>query len=155
LSKRTKAIKDSIESIKIYLRGKGGLKGIVRREDTFDHFSGYAQYYLGSAMASPNSTQRTMADRIERMSGELVSKVNTFLENEWTDYQSYIQNLDFELFKKIEKVEIKSPKKLIWEETYHVVMEFRTTFLDENNKKKINGKKSNNKSNKSLYSRLH
>ncbi len=104
LSKRTKAIKDSIESIKVYLRGKSGLKGIVRREDTFNHHSGYAQYYLGSAMASPNSTQRVMAERIERMSGELVSKVNTFLENEWTDYQSYIQNLDFELFKKIEKV---------------------------------------------------
>ena len=104
LSKRTKSIKDSIESIKIYLRGKGGLKGIVRREDTYNHHSGYAQYYLGSAMGSPNSTQRIMAERIERMTNELVSKVNKFLENEWADYQSYIQKLDFELFKKIEKV---------------------------------------------------
>ena len=73
-------------------------------EDTFSYFSGYAQYYLSSAMAAPNSTQRTMADRIARMSDELVTKVNKFLENEWTDYQSYIQRLDFELFKKIEKV---------------------------------------------------
>jgi hypothetical protein len=104
LSKRTKIIKDSVEAIKVYLRGKSGLKGIVRMEDTYNYFSGYAQYYLGSAMAAPNSTQRTMADRIARMSDELVTKVNKFLENEWADYQSYIQKLDFELFKKIEKV---------------------------------------------------
>lgn len=104
LSKRTKIIKDSVEAIKVYLRGKSGLKGIVRMEETYNYFSGYAQYYLGSAMAAPNSTQRTMADRIARMSDELVTKVNKFLENEWADYQSYIQKLDFELFKKIEKV---------------------------------------------------
>jgi len=41
----------------------------------------------------------------------------------------------FPEFREIEQIKIKSPKKLIWEETYHVVVEFRTTFLDENNKK--------------------
>lgn len=36
-------------------------------------------------------------------------------------------------FKSIKSLEIKTPKKYIWEETYHVVIEFRTTFLTLDN----------------------
>ncbi|MCD4694292.1 aminoglycoside phosphotransferase family protein, partial [bacterium] len=34
-------------------------------------------------------------------------------------------------------IKIKSPNKCIWENTYHVVIEFRTTFIDKKNKKRI------------------
>lgn len=104
ITKRTKVVKDSIESIRVYLRGQSGLKGMVSRDKTYNHFSGYAQYYLGSAMGAPNSNQLAIAGRVGRMSNEIISKVNKFLENEWADYQSYIQNLNLDLFKKIEKI---------------------------------------------------
>jgi thiamine kinase-like enzyme len=38
-------------------------------------------------------------------------------------------------FKKIEKIKIIPHKKHVWEHTYHVVIEFETTFLNTNNKK--------------------
>ncbi|MFH1745065.1 MAG: aminoglycoside phosphotransferase family protein [bacterium] len=39
-------------------------------------------------------------------------------------------------FKKIESVKIKGHKEMIWEKTYHVVVEFRTVFLAHDGKKK-------------------
>lgn len=38
-------------------------------------------------------------------------------------------------FKKIEKLKIVDHKKNVWEHTYHVVIEFQTTFLDQTGKK--------------------
>src|SRR6056297_768912 len=39
-------------------------------------------------------------------------------------------------FKDIKDLEIRTPKKYIWEETYHVVAEFKTVFLTFDNKEK-------------------
>ncbi len=39
-------------------------------------------------------------------------------------------------FVKIKKIKIKTPKKYIWETTYHVVIEFETTFITKDKKEK-------------------
>jgi hypothetical protein len=104
LEKGTKLVKDSIESIKTYLRGASGRKGMVSRYNTYNHFMNYAYYYIDAASNGTNSTQRTMVDRVKRMSDVLVGKVNHFLDNEWKEYQTTIKNLDLNLFKTIEKV---------------------------------------------------
>ncbi len=39
-------------------------------------------------------------------------------------------------FKEIKGIKISSPKKYIWETTYHVVIKFKTTFISQENKKR-------------------
>lgn len=104
IKKETKLVKDSIESIRAYLRGVSGRKGLVSDHTSFNHFWGYADYYIESATDGTNSTQRIMVDRVARMSDELVNKVNNFLDNEWKKYQSNIEKLDLDLFKKIDNI---------------------------------------------------
>ncbi len=102
VKKDMKAVKDSIESIRGYLRGKSGLKGIVRRNTSYNHINSYAGYYIASGMAEPNSSQKMMAERVESMSAVIVDKVNSFLRKEWKPLQSEIKKLDFKLFEEIE-----------------------------------------------------
>jgi hypothetical protein len=102
IKKDMKTVKDSIESIRGYLRGKSGLKGIVRRSTSYNHIRNYAGYYISSGMAEPNSSQKIMAERVERMSAVIVEKVDAFLKEEWKPLQSEIEKLDFKLFEEIE-----------------------------------------------------
>jgi hypothetical protein len=53
-------------------------------------------------MAEPNSSQKIMAERVERMSAVIVEKVDAFLKEEWKPLQSEIEKLDFKLFEEIE-----------------------------------------------------
>jgi len=102
VKKDLKAVKDSIETIRGYLRGKSGLKGIVRRNTSYNQIKNYAGYYIASGMDEPNSSHRMMAERVERMSAVIVDKVDSFLSNEWRPLQSEIKKLDFKLFEEIE-----------------------------------------------------
>lgn len=60
--------------------------------------------YLNSALGPPGANAREMLALTHAQVEKAVSDVNTFLETEWKSYQSFVNELEWPLFKNIQEV---------------------------------------------------
>jgi hypothetical protein len=98
---KTKAIKDSINVLFDYILGKEDKRqGIVRQRDpTPVSYINNARFYINSSLEPVSSTDQRVFKFAEDRITEVLNKVNTFYEKQWTPYRGVMEKVVISPFK--------------------------------------------------------
>lgn len=107
LLKRSKAVKDSINSLIDEFLGKEDKRqGIVRSPDpTIMSYLSTARWYLSSTMDVPGPTENRLLNQADEKLKPMLQKVNGFFETEWEDYRKLMEQQTLTFFKTYKPVE--------------------------------------------------
>ena len=104
ITKLGSALKDSIGVLKEKFFQHKEVKGIQRNPDVLNARFYRALEYIGGNQGAPNAAARLAIDDAQRITGELVEKVNAFIENQWKDYRLKAEAMRYSLFKDFERL---------------------------------------------------
>jgi hypothetical protein len=103
---KTKAIKDSINSIMDFIVGKEDKRqGLTRSSDpTTVSYIFTARRYIGSPITPINETDRRVYKQAEDRVTETLNKVNSFFEGQWKEYRTMMEGVNLSPFKDYEPI---------------------------------------------------
>jgi hypothetical protein len=103
---KTKAIKDSINSIMDFIVGKEDKRqGLTRSSDpTTVSYIFTARRYIGSPITPINETDRRVYKQAEDRVTETLNKVNSFFEGPWKEYRTMMEGVNLSPFKDYEPI---------------------------------------------------
>jgi hypothetical protein len=101
---KTKAMKDSLNSVMDYIFGKDDKRqGITRNPDpTPLSYVFIAQSYIGSSRDPISDTDRRVYKHADDKITEMVSKVNNFFSTQWSEYRAVMEKVTLSPFKDYE-----------------------------------------------------
>lgn len=100
LIEESKAHKDSINAIvDLYLGKKDERQGITADQTThFTYHYGNASFYVSNATHKPTSTELALVEKYRQVMTEANSQADTYLANQWPEYQDKMQKVDLSPF---------------------------------------------------------
>ncbi len=101
LRKSSKAVLDSIKSIREYISGKPQTRqgyGNVPQITVLNQFAA-ARSAISSKMAMPGRQEKILVDRAEAMINAAVGKINNFFAGQWANYRKQVESNPVKLFK--------------------------------------------------------
>jgi photosystem II stability/assembly factor-like uncharacterized protein len=101
LRKSSKAVLDSIKSIREYISGKPQTRqgyGNVPQITVLNQFAA-ARSAIGSKMAIPGKQEQVLVERAEAMINAAVGKINHFFAGQWMNYRKQVESNPVKLFK--------------------------------------------------------
>lgn len=94
-----KNLKDSIDYVKeVVIYSQGDKQGIVRRPDVLNDNLGSLNFYISTAMGSPNSNIDDMMKKCENQYQEFISRKEKFENGYWKEYQVKVKATEFDVF---------------------------------------------------------
>lgn len=94
------------ELMAIYMHPEDA-KGYSYEEDKLQSIIGEANYYLSNAPGNPGqNAQNASAFALSNLQKAL-EKINRFIDDDWKTYMESIMQVEFDLFKDVEKVQLK------------------------------------------------
>ncbi len=101
LRKTTKAMQDSIKSIREFISGKPSDKQGINRDPgmTVIRTMQIAMQYIGSKNVAPGTQEEKLVMNAEEMIGMSLQRVNHFLTGRWTAYRQQVEATKLNLFK--------------------------------------------------------
>jgi hypothetical protein len=106
LSKSGKMLKDSILNMKKMFMSAPDAKGIVRSGEAITNDIYKAMSMLNSSRTKPQANAMVAYNAAKRKVENVVDKVNTFFEKDWTKYQQKVETVKYSLFKKYEPIKM-------------------------------------------------
>jgi hypothetical protein len=107
LVKATKALQDSIKSIKEFIQGKPAEKQGISRSSAPTVMSRMqeAALYIGATDLPPGKQEDELLKIAEKVIGEAVQKTNTFFNQPWKNYKKLVEETKINLFKEYTPIE--------------------------------------------------
>lgn len=99
LKKQTKAVKDSLKTLKILFLGDDSKKGIFRTSDQVSSKLNTARGLVSGSREVPNSNQKAAFEEAKRVLADGLAKVDAFFNTEWAAYKTAVENADISPFK--------------------------------------------------------
>jgi hypothetical protein len=102
LDDHTKILKEINRLLDAMLGKEDKRQGITATE--FPNTISYlhlASGYVNSLLQKPGATEITLVKNANKKVGDVVSKINTFYETDWVNYQKSVENLKLSPFKKV------------------------------------------------------
>jgi len=106
LKKKGKAVTDSLKVLEELIVNPKGLQGIVRNPKILSASIGAVRGYLFSNSTGPNKTHGYLMAKAELETEQVLSRINLYFENEWTEYQSAVEDAELSLFKDYKPIKI-------------------------------------------------
>ncbi len=107
LKESNKEILEKINALEELYYMPQGLKGIQRDPNKLSNKLGTASWYLGSSWDEVGGNTLNLIKTTTKSVEEAVQEISTFLDKDFEDYKSEIEEYDFDLFKKINDVKKK------------------------------------------------
>ena len=107
LRKTTKAMQDSIKSIREFISGKPSDKQGINRDPgmTVTRTIQNAMQYIGSKNVAPGMQEEKLVLNAETMIGLTVKRINNFLTGKWAAYRQQVEGTKLNLFKDYKPIE--------------------------------------------------
>ena len=101
-----KALQDSIGNLQDLFMDSPDTKGIVRSPGLLNSTLYSTSRYLNASDGAPNQSARHMLKHLMVQLGETLDKINTFFTGDFAAYQARVEQTDFSLFKKYERLKL-------------------------------------------------
>lgn len=98
------ALKDSIANYKNLFFNHKETKGIQLSDDDLNSLLFNALGYINGNMGAPNSTTRIAIDKANKSTEEVVARINTLFDKQWTEYRNKVETIRYSLFKDWERL---------------------------------------------------
>ena len=107
LRKSTKAMQDSIKSIREFISGKVDDKQGINRDqgNTVIRVYQLAAQYIGSKNIAPGAQEEKLVLNAETVIGQALQKINDFFANKWVAYRQQVEGTKLNLFKDYKPIE--------------------------------------------------
>ena len=107
LRKSTKAMQDSIKSIREFISGKVADKQGINRDqgNTVIRVYQLAAQYIGSKNIAPGAQEEKLVLNAETVIGQALQKINAFFANKWIVYRQQVEGTKLNLFKDYKPIE--------------------------------------------------
>ena len=107
LRKSTKAMQDSIKSIREFISGKVDDKQGINRDqgNTVIRVYQLAAQYIGSKNIAPGAQEEKLVLNAETVIGQALQKINDFFANKWVVYRQQVEGTKLNLFKDYKPIE--------------------------------------------------
>lgn len=107
LRKSTKAMQDSIKTIREFISGKASDKQGINRDqgNTVIRVYQLAAQYIGSKNVAPGAQEEKLVANAETAIGQALQKINDFIAGKWTAYRRQVENTKLNLFKDYKPIE--------------------------------------------------
>ncbi len=107
LRKSTKAMQDSIISIREFISGKVADKEGINRDqgNTVIRVYQLAAQYIGSKNIAPGAQEEKLVLNAETVIGQALQKINAFFANKWIVYRQQVEGTKLNLFKDYKPIE--------------------------------------------------
>ena len=107
LRKSTKAMQDSIKSIREFISGKVDDKQGINRDqgNTVIRVYQLAAQYIGSKNIAPGAQEEKLVLNAETVIGQALQKINAFFANKWVVYRQQVEGTKLNLFKDYKPIE--------------------------------------------------
>ncbi len=107
IKKQNKTITQKIDSLTDIFMLPEDVKGIRDTDSKLQSMINEAYGYLQQSIEAPGENAMDATERAKSKLQDALGKVNAFIENDWNNYVSAMEQIDFDLFGKVEKVEMK------------------------------------------------
>ena len=101
-----KALQDSISNLQDLFMDSPDTKGIVRTPGLLNSTLFGTSRYLSASEGAPNQSARHMLKQLMIQLGETLDKINTFFTGDFAEYQQKVEQTNFSLFKKYERLKL-------------------------------------------------
>jgi photosystem II stability/assembly factor-like uncharacterized protein len=98
---KSKELLKKVSELEKGFMGPEEVKGITS-DNNLGRFLGATGSYLNSSLGDPGTNARAMLSQTKMEVDKQVSAVNAFLAGEWPEYTSYVNSMNWPLFKKIQ-----------------------------------------------------
>jgi len=107
LRKTTKAMQDSIKSIREFISGRPSDKQGINRDPgiTVTRTIQTAAQYIGSKNVAPGPQEEKLIVNAETMIGLAIQRINNFLTGKWAAYRKQVEETKLNLFKDYKPIE--------------------------------------------------
>ncbi|HSF89647.1 MAG TPA: hypothetical protein VLA46_09535, partial [Saprospiraceae bacterium] len=102
LKEKTKELLKQVDELEKGFMEPDGLKGIRRETDNLNRYLGATGAYLNSSLGAPGANAKEIFSQTQQEVERNVLAVNTFLTGPWAVYKTFIEGLEWPLFKTIE-----------------------------------------------------
>lgn len=103
---RIKAVKDSLEQVRLAIFGKENIEGYYEQPDIWVSKLGTLGYYNSSNLGRVTGNTRVLADRFVSDTRKVVDLANEFFEEDWSGFRDFIETLDLSVFDEMESVQL-------------------------------------------------
>jgi photosystem II stability/assembly factor-like uncharacterized protein len=103
---KVKAVKDSLESVRLAIFGKEDVKGYFEQPETWMHILGQTGWVAMSNLGAIGENNQILAVQFEKKTAETLAKANTFFIRDWPAFTAYFQENPISLFNQVEPVKI-------------------------------------------------
>ena len=106
LQKEGKAMADSLKILEELIVNQRGLQGIVRSPDILSAKIRAVNRYLSSNLTGPNSSHEFLLNYSEIETDKVLEKINRFFKEDWSEYQSKVEDANLSFFKTYKPIKI-------------------------------------------------
>ena len=104
---KVKAVKDSLEAVRLLIFGKENMKGYYEQPDTWQSKYGLVMYAISSNRGAIGENNTLLVADLMKKTQEVVNKANVFFEKDWVAFKTYFQENPISLFGEIEPIQIR------------------------------------------------
>ncbi len=101
-----KAVKDSLEQVRLAIFGKENIEGYYEQPNTWMSRMGLLGYYNYSNRGSVTGNTRNLATTFKASTEEVIEMANHFFEEDWTAFEMYVSELELDVFEELETMEV-------------------------------------------------
>jgi hypothetical protein len=103
---KVKAVKDSLEVVRLAIFGKEDVKGYFEQPETWMYSLGQTGWIAMSNLGAIGENNQILAAQFEKKTAETLAKANTFFIRDWPAFTAYFQENPISLFNQVEPVKI-------------------------------------------------
>ena len=106
INKIGKALQDSIGQLEELYMQPQDFKGIQRSTGKLNSTLFSASRYINASKGAPNQGAQISIDQAKAQTAEVLEKINTFFNKDFSDYQKKVEAVQFSLFKGFEPIKL-------------------------------------------------
>lgn len=103
-----KAVKDSLEQVRLAIFGKENIEGYYEQPNTWESKMGLLGYYNYSNRGRVTGNTQGLAEQFKEKTAEVVEMGNEFFNEDWSAFKEYVDELDLDLFEELEEMDIQT-----------------------------------------------
>ena len=101
-----KALQDSIAQLELIYMNPPNTKGIQRDPNQLNSILFTTSRYIRSLQGSPNQMVQLMLQQSRTKTQSTLDKINTFMQEDFANYQQKVEAIQYSLFKKFEEIKL-------------------------------------------------